>query len=134
MSSQTAGKKGVKLARMDLVPPYPLWKLSEVYGLGSVKYADRNWEKGVHFSKLYGALQRHAQQFWAGEDYDEENGQLHLASIAWMAFALIEMGRTHPELDDRPNVVLEQEPQHLDSEVVNPEEVLAARAEVGEKK
>ena len=130
--SKTAGKKGQKLARLELIPPYPLWLLAEVYGRGARKYADRNWERGVNYSKLYGALLRHANQFWAGEDIDPQDGQHHLASVAWMAFALLEMQRTHSELDDRPHVVLEQAPQTLTSELTNPEEIQAAQAEVSD--
>ena len=134
MANETAGKKGQKLARVDLIPPYPLWLLAEVYGRGSVKYADRNWERGAHFGKFYGAMLRHALQFWAGEDIDPKDGQHHLASVAWMAFALLEMQRTHPELDDRPHKTLDQEPQSLDSELTNPEEIEAAKAELEPKK
>ncbi len=128
--SETDGKKGVKLARFDLIPSYPLWKLAEVYGIGALKYADRNWERGIPFTKLYGAMQRHANQFWAGEDVDPLDGQMHLASVAWMAFALLELQRTHPELDDRPHIFLGLDPVQLLSEVTNPEEILQAKEEV----
>lgn len=129
MANETAGKKGVKLARFDLIPPYPLWQLAEVYGRGAEKYADRNWERGVGYMKLFGAMQRHANQFLAGEDIDPLDKQHHLASVAWMAFALLEMQRTHPELDDRPHVVLNQKPQSLSSDVTNQEEIDAAKTE-----
>lgn len=106
----TQGRKEVKLARLDLIPAKPLWLLSEVYGRGARKYADRNWERGIQYSKLYGALLRHALKFWGGEDIDPEDGQHHLASVAWHALALLEMQETHPELDDRPReVTLESE-------------------------
>lgn len=121
--NQNEGKKGVKLARYDLIPPYPLWKLAEVYGIGAEKYDLRNWEEGIPFTKLFGAMQRHAWQFWAGEDVDPENGQLHLASVAWMAFALIEMQRMRPDLDDRSHVAMNTDPQQLTSEVTNSEEI-----------
>jgi hypothetical protein len=130
MANETDGKKGEKLARYDLIPPYPLWLLAEVYGRGAAKYADRNWERGVHAHKLWGAMQRHSNQYWAGEDIDPQDKQHHLASVAWMAFALLELQRTHPELDDRPHKMLGQEPQSLSSEVTNPEEIAAAKQEV----
>lgn len=117
------GKKGVKLARFDLLPAKPLWLLSEVYGRGALKYADRNWEKGIEYSGLYSALMRHAWKWWAGEQYDPEDGQHHLASVAWMAFALMEMEETHPELDDRSRKV------ELKSELLNPEEIAEAKKE-----
>jgi hypothetical protein len=103
--TRDVGRKEVKLARLDLIPAKPLWLLSEVYGRGARKYDDRNWEKGIEFSKLYGALQRHLLLWWTGEEIDPEDGQHHLASVAWHAFALLELGETHPELDDRPRKV-----------------------------
>jgi len=118
------GHKGVKLARLDLVPVKPLWLLAEVYGRGAAKYAPRNGEKGIDYSALYGAMLRHALAFWSGESIDPEDGQHHLASVAWMAFALMEMEETHPELDDRSRKV------ELKSELTNPDVIEAARQEI----
>ena len=88
--------------RYDLVPVGPLRKLVEVYTLGASKYEPRNWEKGMAWSRLYAAMMRHAVAFWDGEKYDPVDGQEHLASVAWITFALMEFEETHPELDDRP--------------------------------
>lgn len=99
----TGAAKGRKLARFDLVPPSPLWQLAEHYGKGSKKYADRNWEGGYDWSLSYDALCRHLNQFWQGEDIDEETGSLHIIAVAWHAFALAEFYRTHPEKDNRPD-------------------------------
>jgi len=87
--------------RFDLIPVYPLEKLAEVYTIGAKKYTDRNWEKGIQWGRIFAAMMRHAWKFWRGERYDEVDGQEHLASVAWCAFALMEYERTHPELDDR---------------------------------
>jgi dATP/dGTP diphosphohydrolase len=89
--------------RYDLIPTGPLEKLAEVYTIGAKKYSDRNWERGLSWGRLYGALQRHANAFWRGESRDPVDGQHHLASVAFCAFALLEFERTHPELDDRAN-------------------------------
>lgn len=91
--------------RYDLIPVLPLRLLAEVYTIGAKKYADRNWEKGISYSRIIGALMRHLEAFRAGESYDSEGGQHHLASVAWCAFALMEYERTHPELDDRPSTL-----------------------------
>ena len=101
-TSSSTGKKGVKLARFELVPPEALWALAEVYGVGGLKYDDRNWEKGIPFSQMYGALQRHAIQFWGGEDVDPEDGQKHMASVMWHAAGILTMAEIRPDLDDRP--------------------------------
>lgn len=99
---KTGGEKGSKLARFDLIPAGPLWELAEHNGKGARKYADRNWERGYKWSLSYAALQRHLNQFWGGEDIDQETGSKHLVSAAWHCLALAEFMRTHPELDDRP--------------------------------
>lgn len=104
VTSSTGGTKGVKLARFDLIPAKPMWKVAEVYGLGSRKYADRNWENGYPWSLSYGALQRHLNQFWQGESIDPD-GQHHLASVVFHALALMEYENTHPGHDDRPKRV-----------------------------
>jgi hypothetical protein len=124
MANETAGKKGEKLARFDLIPVKPIWLLAEVYGRGAQKYADRNWERGYVWSKSYQAAMRHINMWWAGEQNDPLDGQHHLAAAMWHLAALIEFEDTHPEHDNRPRKV------KLESEVTNPEEILAAKDEV----
>ena len=87
--------------RFDLLPVYPLFKLAEVYTIGARKYADRNWEKGIPYGRVFAALMRHAWKWWRGEQNDPVDGQHHLSSVAWCAMTLMEYERTHPELDDR---------------------------------
>lgn len=89
-------------ARYDLIPSEALHALAELYGTGARKYGERNWEKGIVFGRLFAALERHAWAWWRGEMFDQEDGQHHLISVAWCAFALYELERTHPDLDDRP--------------------------------
>ena len=97
------GKKDdIGKLRMDLIPVIPLEKLAEVYTIGCKKYADRNWEKGIAWSRCYGAMLRHLVKFWKGESIDTQDGQHHLAAVVFYAFAMMEYETTHPELDDRP--------------------------------
>jgi len=98
----TGGEKGQKLARFDLIPTRPLWKVAEHYGTGAKKYKDRNWEKGYKWSLSYGALQRHATAFWSGETIDPETGSHHMAAVVFHALALMEYGETNQDKDDRP--------------------------------
>ena len=88
--------------RFDLLPVRPLIKVVEVYTMGAHKYSDRNWEKGLEWGRVFGAMQRHSWDWWGLEKYDPKDGQHHLASVAWAALALMEYEETHPELDDRP--------------------------------
>jgi len=94
--------------RYDLIPVFPLRELARVYTIGAKKYADRNWELGLKYSRILGALMRHLEAYRGGEDIDPEGGQHHLSSVAWCAFALIEYGQTHPELDDRVGPKIEK--------------------------
>lgn len=94
---QDAGKN-----RLDLLPVGPLLKVGEVYTIGSKKYDDRNWEKGIAWSRCYGAMLRHIFKWWSGESIDKQDGQHHLASVVFYAFALMEYEDTHAEMDDRP--------------------------------
>lgn len=88
--------------RYDLIPYEPLRLLAEVYSIGAKKYEDRNWEKGIQYGRVFAAMMRHAWKWWNGEQRDAVDGQHHLASVAWTAFALMEYENTHPQLDDRP--------------------------------
>lgn len=88
--------------RFDLLPPGPLTELARVYTFGATKYADRNWEKGMRWGRVFAACMRHLWAWWRGEEVDKESGLSHLAHAAWNIFALMEYRRTHPAQDDRP--------------------------------
>jgi len=87
--------------RYDLIPVIPMALVAEVYTIGAKKYADRNWEAGIDFDRILGAIERHFQQYKAGEKVDREDGQHHLASVVWGALCLMEFERTRPEFDKR---------------------------------
>ena len=99
--SSTGAEKGVKPERFDLVPYPALKELAKLYGKGAGKYAAHNWRHGYEWSKSYSAMMRHANQFWDGEDLDEEMGLSHMAAVAFHAFALLTFIEEHPEFDDR---------------------------------
>lgn len=99
-------------ARFDLIPPHPLYQLADIYTYGAQKYADRNWEKGLKWGRIFGAIMRHLWSFWMGETNDKESGQPHLAHAAWGCFTLLEYIHKHPEMDDRPYTQPTNEPNH----------------------
>ena len=113
------GKKfDVGKLRFDLIPPGPLKRVAEVYTIGAKKYTDRNWEKGLAWGRIFGAMMRHAWSWWSGEIHDPVDGQHHLASVAWCALTLMEYENTHPELDDRKETYKDeplQSPENLHS-------------------
>lgn len=104
-----AGKElevdGVNKPRFDLIPPKALRELAELYDMGAKKYGDRNWEYGRPWGDYIAACYRHLNAFHAGEEYDPKDGQHHLASVAWLALALMTFRDTHQELDNRASTV-----------------------------
>jgi hypothetical protein len=89
--------------RYDLMPPFALDQLAKIFTFGAKKYAERNWEKGMKWSKVIASLQRHLAAIMAGEDYDSESGLLHAAHVTWNALVLTEYYKIHPQGDDRPH-------------------------------
>lgn len=82
---------------MDLLPPEWEWALADVTTQGSKKYDVRNWERGMKWSIMIGAMKRHLAKFACGERYDGDKldveagttGCHHLAMVAWNALALM---------------------------------------------
>ena len=96
-----AGHKGVKLARFDLLPFDALWAVARVFGIGARKYAERNWERGLKYTQVAGARDRHNALYAAGQERDEESGELHLAHAAWHAIVLLALHLRGKLEDDR---------------------------------
>ncbi len=91
--------------RWDLLPFDALEETAKVYTIGAKKYAARNWEMGIDYMRIVGALLRHTNAFVRGERYDPDNGQLHTSSIVWNALALCAYdvrGMNGGKFDDRP--------------------------------
>ena len=88
--------------RLDLLPADPIIDVGKVLTYGAKKYSERNWEKGLAWSRCYGAALRHLLAWHKGETNDPETGLNHLAHAACEILFLLEFSRTHPELDDRP--------------------------------
>lgn len=88
--------------RFDLIPPQALEELALVYTIGGKKYGDYNWLKGMDWSRLIAALHRHLNKWQRGEQLDQEDGQHHLASVAWAAFTLYMYEINKLGHDDRP--------------------------------
>ena len=99
-------KEGVKFdtgkLRMDLLPPDALEALSRILTDGAVKYGDRNWEKGMAWSRPYAALIRHLLAWWGGQDTDPESGHPHLWHVMTNAVFLVSYEQRKIGEDDRP--------------------------------
>ena len=100
-------KAGVKFddgkPRYDLLPPEGLAAVSEILGIGAKKYAARNWEQGMDWSRPFGAAMRHLWAWWAGENLDRDTGKSHLWHAACNIFFLIAYEARGIGQDDRPD-------------------------------
>jgi hypothetical protein len=74
--------------RVDLVPTQGYKGVAKVFGFGSGKYGDRNWEKCMNWSRMIGSMKRHMLAFEEGEDFDPESGLLHVDHITANAMML----------------------------------------------
>jgi hypothetical protein len=88
--------------RYDLIPADALDELAKVYTAGAEKYADRNWEAGMSWSRAFGSLMRHAWAWMRGEDIDSESGLPHMAHAAFRCLQLLAYAKRGVGGDDRP--------------------------------
>jgi len=75
----------------------------KVLAFGAKKYAPRNWEKGMDWSRPYGALQRHLNDWWEGQDKDPETRMSHLWHAGCCVCFLIAYEIRGIGKDDRPH-------------------------------
>lgn len=88
--------------RYDLNPIFATEQMAKVMTLGSLKYAPRNWERGMSWTSVIASLKRHLAAIERGEDYDPESGLLHSAHVMTNAAFLTEYYKIFPQGDDRP--------------------------------
>lgn len=77
----------------------------EVLTFGAAKYEQRNWEKGIEFSRVFAALMRHMTAWWTGQDKDAESGLPHLDHAACcLHFLQHYQHGDYAGFDDRPDM------------------------------
>ncbi len=86
---------------MELLSRVWLEGTANVLAYGAKKYAAHNWRKGIQFSRLLGAAQRHILAFQDGEDTDPETGLSHLYHASCCLMFLSELNERMPQMDDR---------------------------------
>lgn len=101
----TEGRKddGGKLP-WHLLPPELMIGVAAVLQFGAVKYTERNWEKGMAWSRVFSALMRHLWAWWMGEKKDPETGYSHLWHAGCCIAFLIAYEQREIGVDDRPGV------------------------------
>lgn len=87
--------------RYDLISQPALKGLASVLTMGAEKYGERNWEKGMVWSKVIASLKRHLSAIEHGEDYDAESGYLHIDHLQANAHFLSAYYTIYPQGDDR---------------------------------
>lgn len=130
MKETTTKEQGLRFnsgkPRYDLVHAWSHLQMVNVLTKGANKYAERNWEKGMAWTKVIASLKRHVAAIERGEDYDYDNncdgcrkstiggewhctnhtGELHAALIQCNAHFLTAYYKIYPQGDDRPHKYL----------------------------
>jgi hypothetical protein len=88
--------------RVDLLPFDALEEVAKVLTFGARKYADRNWEKGMGWMRIFGGVMRHTWAWCRGENTDPESGLPHLAHAACDVLFLLTYELRKIGTDDRP--------------------------------
>ena len=90
------------------------------FGASAEKYEAHNWRKGMAWSRMFDAAQRHIWAFWEGEDNDPESGLPHLAHAVTCLMFLCSYHLSETGEDDRfvaPNNPLDLSP-YITKEVI----------------
>lgn len=101
--------------RYDLYPTDAHRAEVDVLTYGAKKYLeDRNWERGLKWSRVYAAARRHMEAWWKGEDKDPESGKSHIdhARACLTFLSAYEKREGLKQYDDRENL-LKRDPRAL---------------------
>ena len=108
-------KDDVEKVRFDLVPWDAIWGITEILTFGAKKYNERNWERGMKWSRCFSAMFRHMIAWFQGKvpttyshlfgDLDLETGKSHLLHAGCCLLFLISYEMRNVGEDDRPQEV-----------------------------
>src|SRR5690606_23402850 len=74
MAHEIADKDDSGKAPWHLFPWDAARQIVAVLRFGAGKYGDRNWERGIAYSRVYSALIRHLVAWWEGEPATRKRG------------------------------------------------------------
>jgi hypothetical protein len=86
---------------VDLVDPEFVLGVAKVLQFGARKYAPHNWKKGLEYTRLLAAIERHTLAIKSGEDIDLESGEPHVYHLACTTMFLAWHMKNRQDLDDR---------------------------------
>ena len=98
--------------RTDLLSVDALLGTAKVLTHGATKYGDRNWEEGILFHRVYGAVLRHLLAWWNQEDIDKDSGLPHIDLAACELMFLqhfVHDYEMYGRFDDRPQYIVPAE-------------------------
>lgn len=102
MSAVNAVKHDEGKLPWDLMPFDALEEVVKVLRFGAAKYAPRNWEAGLPWSRIFSSAMRHLVQWFKGDDVDRESGLHPLAHAACCVLFLLAYVLRKSGNDDRP--------------------------------
>jgi len=88
-----------------LISPFALERLAQHYANGAKKYAPRNWEKGMPYSRYMNSAMRHVNSIMQNDTTED-----HLAAAVWNLMAIMhfqELG--DDKWDDLPKYIKRKE-------------------------
>lgn len=107
--TKTGEKKDEGKPRFELLPYEVLEAVSRILTQGAKKYADRNWERGISYGRVYGAALRHLTRYWnthldGGDGINRADGsESHIDhAICELMFLSAYEKRGMKNFDDRP--------------------------------
>lgn len=88
-----------------LLPWDAVQAITKVLLFGATKYAPRNWEKGMDWSRIYRAAIGHLTAWYVRDPADKETGFSHLWHAGCCILFLIAYELRGVGKDDRPEIV-----------------------------
>lgn len=106
-TTPTAEPEGVKYdagkPKWSLLPWDALREVVLVFTIGAQKYEERNWERGMAWSRVFNSMQRHATDWFQHRaERDPETSLRQIAQVAWSALVLCAFEIRGIGTDDRP--------------------------------
>ena len=86
---------------LTLLPAKAKSDIARAFMYGAKKYGRNNYKKGMKWSRVLAAAERHLDAFKEGEDTDEESGLNHLAHLGACVCMLLHYYNTETGQDDR---------------------------------
>ena len=88
-------------SRPDLFSPFALERVGEWLRLGSLKYAENNWMKGMNYSRVVASLHRHLMKYMQRDDTEDNLAAIIVNASFLMHYdAMIERGVLPKSLND----------------------------------